>query len=590
MLPASPPTLTNKGFYIQLFCVFRLITLSFIIGIGTSTIVHAKVPEMPGPGSEETPLKSNPHVNKPLISQNPTMSEKGAVLYWNLCLSCHGDKGQGLTDEWRRNGFGDDFDCWKSNCHATNLPKIGFNFPSLVPPLIGRNTLLRFTTARELKIHIQSAMPWWDSGSLSENDSWNLTAFILRENGALPAKGELTVQTADLAPVHLPIRDLSGDSFGQSLLLTVLSLTSVGLILAMFFNRPEKNNPRPGSGRPNFFYHLHPPTIPLPQARWRYTLGAGGLAIFLTLIIIATGALELFFYTPTPALAGPSIQMITFLVPFGGFVRGLHFWASQALVVISGIHLLRVIFTEAYHPPRRFNFILGLSLFVLVIFLDFTGYILRWDNGIHWALIVGTNLLGTIPIFGSRIYQFAIGGLFPGPATLIRFYAWHIFGLTLALVIVIIWHIFRIRRDGGISAPDPDQRIDLRRITRYELVKREILAMMIASVVMILIATLVPAPLSSPILDASIPINSDVRAPWFFLWVQQLLRHGDAFLMGVVIPIIVLIFLGSLPYLFPQTSETKKGEWFPASGRIAQIIVAILALGWLVLTILELLK
>jgi hypothetical protein len=46
--------------------------------------------------------------------------------------------------------------------------------------------------------------------------------------------------------------------------------------------------------RPSFFHHLHPPTIPAAQARWRYTLGAGGIAIFLMLILGATGILELF--------------------------------------------------------------------------------------------------------------------------------------------------------------------------------------------------------------------------------------------------------------------------------------------------------
>lgn len=549
--------------------------------------------EEPGPASitpQATASQVSPRFPKPILPQNSAMAEKGAFQYWSICISCHGDKGQGLTDGWRKTGFGQDMDCWKSNCHATTMPILTFNFPRQAPPLIGNNALARFITARNLKDYIKSVMPWWDPGSLSETDSWNLTAFLLRENGALPSSAELNVKYADLSPVHLPILNDQVDKFGQSALLTFLSLASMTLIFGRIFNRSKQEHTQPGSGRPNFFYHLHPPTIPSPQARWRYTLGAGGLAVFLTIVVIITGVLEMFFYTPTPTQAGPSIQMITFLVPYGGFVRGLHFWASQCLVIVSGIHLLRVIFTGAYHSPRRFNFLLGLGLFVLVIFMNFTGYVLRWDNGIQWALIVGTNLLETIPVIGSQIYQFVVGGLTPGPATLIRFYAWHIFGLTIFSIFILAWHLFRVRRDGGISAPDPDQRTDQRRITRYELVRREVLAMLVASVILILVTTFLPAPLSAPILDAGMPPNPNIRAPWFFLWVQQLLRFGDAFWMGVAIPLGVIILLASLPYIFKQTSATRKGEWFPATDRIPQIIAGALALTWIVLTILEMLK
>ncbi|HSQ18671.1 MAG TPA: cytochrome b N-terminal domain-containing protein, partial [Anaerolineales bacterium] len=162
--------------------------------------------------------------------------------------------------------------------------------------------------------------------------------------------------------------------------------------------------------RPNFFHHLHPPTIPAEQARWRYTLGAGGIAIFLVLVLILTGILEMFYYIPTPAEAALSVQIISYSVPFGALVRNLHYWAGQLLLVFSGLHLLRVVLTGAYARPRRFNYLLGLALFVFIILLDFTGYILRWDQGIQWALVVGTNLVKSIPWVGDSLYQMLVGG------------------------------------------------------------------------------------------------------------------------------------------------------------------------------------
>jgi quinol-cytochrome oxidoreductase complex cytochrome b subunit len=139
--------------------------------------------------------------------------------------------------------------------------------------------------------------------------------------------------------------------------------------------------------RPSFFHHLHPPTIPARQARFRYTLAAGGLAVFLMLILLVTGILEMFYYIPTPDEAALSIQTLTFLVPYGGLVRNLHYWSAQLLLIVSAVHLLRVIFTGTYAPARRFNYLLGLFLFVFSILLDFTGYVLRWDEGVHWALV-----------------------------------------------------------------------------------------------------------------------------------------------------------------------------------------------------------
>src|SRR5512146_545051 len=239
--------------------------------------------------------------------------------------------------------------------------------------------------------------------------------------------------------------------------------------------------------RPSFFYHLHPPTIPAAQARWRYTLGAGGTGVFLLLIVAVTGILEMFYYVPTPERAAQSVQEITYLVPFGGLVRNLHFWSAQLLILVAAIHLLRVVFTGAYAPPRRFNYLLGLALFVFSILMDFTGYVLRWDKDVEWALLVGTNLIKTVPGVGGWLYALLTGGPQLGPSTLIRFYAWHIFGLTLGIVVLMAWHIFRIRRDGGIAVPPPAGRLSQARIPRYHLVGREIAAMLFPGAALVLL-------------------------------------------------------------------------------------------------------
>jgi quinol-cytochrome oxidoreductase complex cytochrome b subunit len=340
--------------------------------------------------------------------------------------------------------------------------------------------------------------------------------------------------------------------------------------------------------RPSFFHHLHPPSIPAKQARFRYTLAAGGLAFFLVLVLCVTGILEVFYYIPTPGEAANSIQTLTFLVPFGGLVRNLHYWAAQFLVMVSIVHLGRVVFTGAYHPPRRFNYLLGMGLFVAAVLLDFTGYVLRWDEGIRWALVAGTNLIKSIPLLGSALYASLVGGSQPGPATLVRFYGWHIFGLMLAAGILLVWHVFRVRRDGGIAVPPPAQRATQLRISRFELVRREVLAMLLASVALLLLSVFVPAPLAPAITTGS-ALPANVRAPWFFLWVQELLKLGSPFLWGVIVPLAFLALLSLIPYIFPKSIPSDLGNWFPKSNRPAQILTAALLLVILILTFLALL-
>ena len=340
--------------------------------------------------------------------------------------------------------------------------------------------------------------------------------------------------------------------------------------------------------RPSFFHHLHPPSIPALQARFRHTLAAGGLAVFLMGDLAITGILEVFYYIPTPEQAALSIQTLTFLVPFGGLIRNLHFWAAQFLVIVSGLHLLRVVFTGAYNPPRRFNYLLGMGLFVLAVLLDFSGYVLRWDEGIRWALVTGTNLIKSIPLLGTPLYVSLVGGYQPGPATLLRFYGWHIFGLTIAAIILAAWHIFRVRRDGGIAIPPPPLRKSLARISRFELVRREVLAMLLASVGLLVLSVFAPAPLAPPISTAS-TLPGIARAPWFFLWVQELLKLGNPFLWGVVVPFLVLAILTLIPYIFPKPGEAELGMWFPKGNRLAQVLFVLIASTILILTFIALL-
>jgi len=546
---------------------------------GTPTVI---------PGA--TPTFDMRRLDKPQMPAVLSQVDEGQLIYWGICLACHGDRGQGLTDEWRFGAFGEDNNCWKSRCHGSNHPEQGFEIPKTLafPSLSSAGSLGRFQTAQQLYDYVVEMMPWWKPHSLGSEKAWQVTAYLLKMKGSLPNDLVLSELNASAVPVHWPVKTPKNENTAIFIFMGTIILAMLGLISRDFFPRQDKILPSDlGTGnapRPNFFAHLHPPTIPSMQARWRYTLGAGGMAVFLSLILLITGLLEMYYYIPTPEKAATSVETITIFVPFGALVRNLHYWSAQLLVIVALIHLARVIFTGAYGSQRKFNFLLGASLLVFVLLLDFTGYILRWDEGIRWALTAGTNLLKSIPLVGNGLYIFIVGGSEPGPSSLVRFYSWHIFGLTLAFGIVMVWHLFRVRRDGGISTATAGQSESPERITRIDLLKREVLAMFIGGIILLILSTFIPAPIAPPIRGSTM-LTADSSAPWFFLWVQQLLKLGDPFLLGVLLPLATILFISALPYIFKDVKQNEAGRWFPRSGRIVQLLFSIIAVIIIALTL-----
>ena len=109
--------------------------------------------------------------------------------------------------------------------------------------------------------------------------------------------------------------------------------------------------------------------------------------------------------------------------------------------------------------------------------------------------------------------------------------------------------------------------------------------MAVAGMILLAISYAFPAPIARPISQATVDIES-ARAPWFFLWVQQLLKIGSPFVWGVAIPMLLLLVLALVPFVLPQAEEQEYGRWFPKGNRIAQILLLALVLIVILLTIL----
>jgi cytochrome b6 len=212
------------------------------------------------------------------------------------------------------------------------------------------------------------------------------------------------------------------------------------------------------SHRPSFAVHLHPPTVRARTLRLTTTFGLGVSAVLLGTLLLLTGALLMFYYVPTAAGAHTSLQDLQAVVPFGGFLRSLHRIAAHVMVVVVALHVARVLLHQADLPPRAANAFVGLGLLLCTLGLSFTGYLLPWDQRAFWACTVGADLASAVPWLGPRVRLLLLGGDTVGGPALLRFYALHVAALPLLGALLTGYHVWRIRKDGGLAQPAEDGR------------------------------------------------------------------------------------------------------------------------------------
>ena len=306
--------------------------------------------------------------------------------------------------------------------------------------------------------------------------------------------------------------------------------------------------------------HLHPRTVPAAALRFTYTFGLGGLAILLLMMMVATGILLMFAYTPSTDTAYTSVITLENEVWFGQLIRNLHHWSASLLLVVTVLHLLRVVYTGAFRAPREFNWQIGLFLMGLVIAASFTGYLLPWDQRGYWAVTVATSLIDHIPLIGSGLKTGLLGGDQVNENTLHNFYVLHVMIIPLGFLIATSFHIWRVRKDG-ISIPRSLKRPDVsseKLTTIPHLISRELVFGLVALAILLAWSTWIDAPLGAAA-NPNQPPNP-AKTAWYFMGIQELLLHVHPTAGAVVIPGLVMAALILLPYL-PDASDTV-GFWF----------------------------
>jgi quinol-cytochrome oxidoreductase complex cytochrome b subunit len=375
---------------------------------------------------------------------------------------------------------------------------------------------------------------------------------------------------------------------------------------------PVSNLERAQVAISSFFLHVQPAKVHRRSLKFRSTLGLGLISLYLFLILTATGVLLMFYYVPATDYAYQNMKDLEFVVTAGQVLRNLHRWSAHLMVLFVALHLCRVFYTAAYKPPREFNWVIGVGLFLLTLALSFTGYLLPWDQLAFWAITVGTSIAGYAPVVGQKLKFLFLGGHVVGESALLRFYVLHVIVLPVASVLLIAVHLWRVRKDGGLARPDEPQpeREDLspaqlpttKTYGLMELAKgttpmvgvrpedevfawpnlvfREILLFMATLAVVLVLAIFWNAPLE----ELANPVHppNPAKAPWYFLGLQELVAYS-AFWGGVVVPGLLVTALIALPYM--DRRRRGVGVWFARERRVAITVFSICLTAAVVLTV-----
>lgn len=383
----------------------------------------------------------------------------------------------------------------------------------------------------------------------------------------------------------------------------------------------------------NLLLHWFPAKISLPSLSFRYSFWLGTISAFLFLTLTVTGVVLMFLYVPSVERAYPSIKDIEFVVSYGWFLRAVHRVAAHLMVGVVFLHMVRVFLSGAYKngtatgQNRPVNWIIGVVLLLATLLLSFTGYLLPWDQLAYWAITVGTNIARSAPIVGEWVRFILLGGHQIEQNTLLRFYVLHCFFLPAFVLLLFSWHMWRVRKDGGLACvdhlvleqkrqsvvPAKSKTYSLLGVTRGRTVHvettmvdedaytvpsspnltRRLLVVLLGT---LLVTSLLAVVAHAPLEEAANPnvTPNPAKAPWYFLWLQELVtdttvKIGDftingALIGGILVPGILVLLLAAWPYL-DRSSVVSTGIWWAPDRKLQNWIFLALVVVVLALTV-----
>lgn len=331
----------------------------------------------------------------------------------------------------------------------------------------------------------------------------------------------------------------------------------------------------------------------VPRTPWYF--GDGATLVLLLVVQVVTGALMSLTYSPDINSAYDSVVHLTTKQMLGWFIRGVHYWAAGMMVVVLLFHLFRHIVLGGYKAPREGTWLIGVLLLFAVLFMSFSGYLLRWDERSITAIQVSLHMLHNVPGIGDWLVVVAQGGQGIGPATLTRIYGLHVVIVPLIIFALVGYHLYLVIQHGTVTPSEQKQDVttaeEQRKLYARDANSKErgenfypetasssgLMAFSFFALVVILTLTLGPAKLLP---EATLARSTYPVEEWWFAWYSGLIAYlPESIAPGfvVVFPLVVFLGLVLLPFIDRGPKRGIRNRPF-AAAFVALTVIAILVL------------
>ncbi len=264
--------------------------------------------------------------------------------------------------------------------------------------------------------------------------------------------------------------------------------------------------------------------VPLHRHSMWYYLG--GIAGMLLAVQVVTGMLLMVYYVPEINSAHASILKLNTQINFGWFVRSLHSWGANLMILALFVHLFSTYFMRAYRKPRELTWWTGLLLMVICLGFGFTGYLLPWDDVSFFATKIGLDVASKMPFVGSFLAYMLRGGDTVSQATISRFFMIHVAALPVLLLGLMGGHLMLVQVHG-MSEPEsfkaqPEARKSYEKFFPNFFMK-DVLVWILALNALFALTMLMPWSLG-PEADPFAPAPIGIKPEWYFLAPFQFLK------------------------------------------------------------------
>lgn len=306
--------------------------------------------------------------------------------------------------------------------------------------------------------------------------------------------------------------------------------------------------------------------VPLhEQSVWYYM---GGIAAIFLAVLVFSGILLMVYYVPEIGSAHASILKINSQIDFGWFVRSLHSWAGNLMILVVMVHLFSTYFMKAYRKPREITWWSGLVLMFLCLAFGFTGYLLPWDDVAFFATKIGLDVASKAPIVGESLARLLQGGDAVSQATISRFFVIHVAVLPLLLIAFLGIHVLLVQL-SGMSEPEKFSNLSKSRRTYEKFFPnfffKDILVWILALNGLFVLVMLCPWGIGTEA-DPFGPAPIGIKPEWYFLAPFQLLKlippmigpiEGELF--GIMLLALIGLFLLLVP-LFDDGMSKRRAQ------------------------------